>query len=131
VSSDGRATVEELLGDTRPRHITVFHLVAEGKCWLERPGYERVLLSKGDVMMLPFGDYHEIGNGAYTVIGHDCHIDEDAVIDGAIVWPNSWIDREASVGAIIAGRHCHFGRNVEVDSGVFGDKSVVTDYSKA
>ena len=69
--------------------------------------------------------------GAYSVIGHDCHVDEDAVIDGAIVWPNSWIDREASVGAIIAGRHCHFGRNVEVDSGVFGDKSVVTDYSKA
>jgi AraC-like DNA-binding protein len=68
VSSDGRATVEELLGGTRPRHITVFHLVAEGNCWLDRPGYERVLLCKGDVMMLPFGDYHELGNGEAPVV---------------------------------------------------------------
>jgi AraC-like DNA-binding protein len=64
VSSDGRAAVEEMLGGSRPRHISVFHLVAEGQCWLDRPGYERVLLSKGDVMMLPFGGYHELGNGA-------------------------------------------------------------------
>ena len=68
--------------------------------------------------------------GAYSVIGRDCHIDEDVVVDGAILWPNTWIDREASVGSIIAARHCHFGRNVEVDAGVFGDKSVITDYSK-
>jgi NDP-sugar pyrophosphorylase family protein len=68
--------------------------------------------------------------GAYSVIGRDCHIDEDVVIDGAILWPNTWVDREASLGSIIAGRHCHFGRNVEVDAGVFGDKSVITDYSK-
>ncbi len=68
VSSDGRLTVEDLLGGTRPRHITVFHLVAEGRCWLDRPGYERVLLSKGDVMMLPFGDYHALGNGDAPVV---------------------------------------------------------------
>ncbi len=68
IGSDGRATVVELLGGQRPRHITVFHLVAEGQCWLDRRGYERVLLSKGDVMMLPFGDYHELGNGEAPVI---------------------------------------------------------------
>jgi AraC-like DNA-binding protein len=68
VSSDGQSTVVELLGGVRPRHITVFHLVAEGQCWLGRPGYERVLLSKGDVMMLPFGDYHELGSGEAPVI---------------------------------------------------------------
>src|SRR6476661_3844216 len=33
--------------------------------------------------------------GAYSVIGRDCHIDEDAVVDGAILWPNTWVDREA------------------------------------
>lgn len=69
--------------------------------------------------------------GPHTVLGHHCHIDEDAVLEGAILWPNTWVDREARIGAAIAGRHCHFGRNVEIGDGVFGDKSVVTDYSKA
>ena len=68
VSSDGLTAVEELLGGVRPRHVTVFHLVAEGRCWLDRQGYERVLLSKGDVMMLPFGDYHELGNGGGAAV---------------------------------------------------------------
>ena len=36
-----------------------------------------------------------------------------------------------SIGAALAGRHCHFGRNVEIgDDAIFGDKSQVTDYSK-
>jgi NDP-sugar pyrophosphorylase family protein len=68
----------------------------------------------------------------YSVIGKHSHIGEDAVIDGAILWPNTWVDREARIGSALAGRHCHFGRNVEVnDQAIFGDKSVVTDYSKA
>lgn len=68
LGSEGCTLVERLLGGLRPRHITVFHLVAEGKCWLDRPGYERVLLEKGDVMMLPFGDYHELGSGEAPVV---------------------------------------------------------------
>src|SRR5262245_9127635 len=69
--------------------------------------------------------------GPYSVIGRHCHVAEDAVIDGAILWPNTWVDTETRIGAAIAGRHCHFGRNVTVGDGIFGDKSVVTDYSKA
>ena len=69
--------------------------------------------------------------GPYSVIGKQCHIAEDAAIDGAILWPNTWVDREARIGSAIAGRNCHFGRNVEVgDAAIFGDKSVVTDYTK-
>ena len=68
--------------------------------------------------------------GPYSVLGHHCHIEEDAVVDGAILWPNTWVDREARIGPIIAGRHCHFGRNVQMGGGIFGDKSVVTDYSR-
>jgi NDP-sugar pyrophosphorylase family protein len=68
--------------------------------------------------------------GPYSVLGHHCHVDEDAVVDGAILWPNTWIDREARVGPTIAGRHCHFGRNVEAGDTVLGDKSVITDYSR-
>jgi NDP-sugar pyrophosphorylase family protein len=68
--------------------------------------------------------------GRHSVIGHHCHIDEDAAIDGAILWPNTWVDREARLTDTIAGRHCHFGRNVHVGDAVLGDKSVVTDYSR-
>jgi mannose-1-phosphate guanylyltransferase len=70
--------------------------------------------------------------GPYSVIGRHCHVAEQANIEGAILWPNTWVDREARIGAVLAGRHCHFGRNVGVaDGAIFGDKSVITDYSSA
>ena len=70
--------------------------------------------------------------GAYSVLGRHCHVGENATVSGAILWPNTWVDSEARVGAVIAGRHCHFGRNTRVgDGAIFGDKSLVTDYSQA
>jgi ADP-glucose pyrophosphorylase len=65
------------------------------------------------------------------VLGRHCHVAENAIVEGAILWSNTWVDSEARVGAAIAGRHCHFGRNVEVGPALFGDKSVITDYSRA
>ena len=52
--------------------------------------------------------------------------------NGAILWPNTWVgQRSARRRDAIAGRHCHFGRNVDVgDDAMFGDKSVVTDFSR-
>ena len=70
--------------------------------------------------------------GPYSVIGRHSHIAAGASVTGAILWPNTWVDDDARIAGAIAGRHCHFGRNVEVgDGAMFGDKSVVTDYSKA
>jgi NDP-sugar pyrophosphorylase family protein len=70
--------------------------------------------------------------GPYAVIGRHCHIGEGAVVDGAILWPNTWVDSDAKLVGTIAGRHSHFGRSVEIGAtAIFGDKSVVTDYSKA
>jgi NDP-sugar pyrophosphorylase family protein len=69
--------------------------------------------------------------GPYAVIGRQCHIEEHAVIDNAIVWANSRISQEAIVRRSILGRHCHVGRNATIEDGVvLGDKSVVTDYSR-
>jgi mannose-1-phosphate guanylyltransferase len=69
--------------------------------------------------------------GPYSVIGKNCHIGENAVIDGAVLWPNSWVETEAHIGATLGGRHCHFGRNSRVSDGtMLGDKSVVTDFSQ-
>jgi mannose-1-phosphate guanylyltransferase len=68
--------------------------------------------------------------GAYSVIGRQCHIEEHAVVEQAIVWANTRISQEAVVRRSIVGRHCHIGRSVTIDDGiVLGDKSVVTDYS--
>jgi NDP-sugar pyrophosphorylase family protein len=69
--------------------------------------------------------------GPYSVVGRQCHVEEHAVIDHAIVWANSRISQEAVVRRAILGRHCHVGRNAIVGDGVvLGDKSVVTDFSK-
>ena len=49
----------------------------------------------------------------YSVIGRQTHVDEAAVIDDSIIWPNGWIGREATVRGAILGRNCHIGRNVD------------------
>ena len=69
--------------------------------------------------------------GPYAVIGRQCHLEEQAVVDHAIVWANSRISQEAVVRRSILGRHCHVGRSAIVQDGaVLGDKSVLTDYSR-
>jgi NDP-sugar pyrophosphorylase family protein len=86
-----------------------------GPCFID----EGVVLKAG-VKVLP-----------HSVIGRQTHVDEAAVIDGAIIWPNGWIGREAVVRGSILGRNCHVGRNSTVESPVvLGDKTVLTDYSK-
>jgi NDP-sugar pyrophosphorylase family protein len=66
----------------------------------------------------------------YSVIGRQSHVDEGAVIDGSIIWPNGWIGREAVVRGSILGRNCHVGRNATINSpALLGDKTVITDYS--
>ena len=70
--------------------------------------------------------------GPYSVIGRQTQIEEDAVINGAVIWPNCRISREAHIRDAIVGRHCHIGRNVSVNAGaVLGDKTTLTDYTKA
>jgi NDP-sugar pyrophosphorylase family protein len=69
--------------------------------------------------------------GPYTVIGRQCQVEEDAVVERSIVWAGSRVGRDAAVRESILGRHCHVGRSAAVDGGiVLGDKSVITDYSK-
>jgi len=70
--------------------------------------------------------------GPYSVIGRQTLVEEDATVDAAILWPNCRVNREASVRNAILGRNCFVGRNVTVDGGaVLGDKTTLTDYTKA
>ena len=67
----------------------------------------------------------------YSVIGRQTHVEESAVIEDSIIWPNGWIGQEAHIAGSILGRNCHVGRNAVVDPGaVLGDKTVITDYSR-
>jgi NDP-sugar pyrophosphorylase family protein len=69
--------------------------------------------------------------GPYSVVGRQCHIEEHASVERAIVWANTRISQEASVRGSILGRQCHIGRNASIEHHVIlGDKSVVTDYSR-
>src|SRR5689334_10590643 len=61
--------------------------------------------------------------GPYAIVGRQCHIEEHAVIERAIVWANSRVSQEAVVREAILGRQAHIGRNAAVGSGVvLGDK---------
>ena len=67
----------------------------------------------------------------YSVIGRQTHIEEGAVVEASIVWPNGWIGPEASLRGSILGRNCHVGRSAIIESpAVLGDKTVITDYSR-
>jgi NDP-sugar pyrophosphorylase family protein len=66
----------------------------------------------------------------YSVIGRQTHIEEGAIVDGAIVWPNGWIGAEAALHGAILGRNVHIGRNAVLRSpAVLGDKTAITDFS--
>jgi mannose-1-phosphate guanylyltransferase len=68
--------------------------------------------------------------GPYSVLGHGCLVEEDARIEGSILWAMGRVGQEATVTNAIAGRHVHVGRGASVGADVvLGDKSVVTDYS--
>src|SRR5512145_2530671 len=43
----------------------------------------------------------------YSVIGRQAHVEDEAVVDGSIIWPNGWIGRQAVVRGAILGRNCH------------------------
>jgi NDP-sugar pyrophosphorylase family protein len=89
--------------------------IIEGPCWVD----EGVVVKAGARL------------GPYSVVGHQCHIEEHALIEQSIVWANCRISQEAVVRRSIVGRNCHIGRNALVEDGVvLGDKSVVTDYSR-
>ena len=70
--------------------------------------------------------------GPYSVIGRQTQLEENAVVEGAIIWPNCRISRDAEVRNAIVGRNCHVGRNVTLDGGaVLGDKTTLTDFTRA
>lgn len=44
------------------RRLVLFHLVAQGECWIALPAGRREQLVSGDIVMLPYGDVHTMAS---------------------------------------------------------------------
>lgn len=53
----------ELAALLRPgaERLIAFHIVAAGRCWVSLEDGERLWASRGDVIVLPYGDQHRVG----------------------------------------------------------------------
>ncbi len=45
------------------RHMSIFHLIADGSCTLELSSGERRTVNAGDILLMPFADDHKFWNG--------------------------------------------------------------------
>jgi len=118
---DGRYAAAPFIGVAAPRTWIAGDAKIEDGATVEGPCFidEGTLVKAGAKV------------GPYSVIGRQTQIEEDAVIGGAVIWPNCRISREACVRDAIPGRNCHIGRNVSVSAGaVLGDKTTLTDFTK-
>lgn len=58
----GARTIGQHLHSETTR-LVIFHIVADGRCWLEVEGQDRQLLTKGDLVGFPHGHAHRMGCG--------------------------------------------------------------------
>lgn len=66
-----------------------------------------------------------------SVLGPGVFVEEKAVIENSVIWAHTRIATLAEIRDALVGRSCHIGRNATVSAGsVFGDKTVLTDYSR-
>ena len=66
-----------------------------------------------------------------SVVGASAVVAEDAIVDGAILWPESVVGAGATVRGAIVGRRARVEANTAVSPGaILGDDSVVTAFSK-
>jgi NDP-sugar pyrophosphorylase family protein len=67
-----------------------------------------------------------------SVLGVGVHVEEHAIIENSVIWSHTRVSGSAEIRSAIVGRSCHIGRNVLIRPGaVLGDKTVLTDYTKA
>ena len=68
---------------------------------------------------------------ADSVVGARATVGRDAVVDGAILWPDSTVESAAAVRDAVVGRGVRIEANAVVGPGtVLGDESVVTAFSQ-
>lgn len=50
------------------RQIILFHVIAQGRCWIEIDGGDRLWAGAGDVVVFPYGDQHRMGGERDAVL---------------------------------------------------------------
>jgi NDP-sugar pyrophosphorylase family protein len=119
---DGRFVAPPFAGLTGPRRCIAPDVRIEDGATIEDPVFidEGVLVKAGARL------------GPYAVLGRQTQVEEEAIIERAIVWPNCRIGSQSSIADAVLGRQCHIGRNVSLNSGaVLGDKTTLTDFTRA
>jgi AraC-like DNA-binding protein len=48
------------------RRLVLFHIIAEGSCWIKLNGGQQLEASEGDVVVLPYADQHAMGVAEHT-----------------------------------------------------------------
>src|SRR5688500_17713197 len=54
--------LKQLLELADDKRLILFHLVPEGRCWVELRNGDRVELEGGDVVVIPYADQHRVGS---------------------------------------------------------------------
>lgn len=67
---------------SRLRHVSVFHLVADGACRLETAAGETCDLSKGDLVLVPFTAEHRVWSGEPKSFGNAPDLIREGPING-------------------------------------------------
>ena len=64
---------DERMPMARMTHISIFHLIASGRCKIEIATGERKTVSAGDILLVPFADAHKFwsGDGVEMAIAED------------------------------------------------------------
>jgi AraC-like DNA-binding protein len=75
-------TAEEYTALLRPGsgRLTIFHVVASGRCWVSQADGVRHWADAGDVIVLPYGDQHHVGG----------QLEAEMVSIAALIDPEPW-----------------------------------------
>jgi AraC-like DNA-binding protein len=63
-------------------HVIIFHLLTEGRAFCRLESGEQVSLSAGDIVMVPHGDRHVLGNGAGVAAVNDSEKLSEVIAQG-------------------------------------------------
>lgn len=67
-------------------HVIMFHLLTEGRAFVRLENGERDTLSAGDLVMIPHGDPHIMGNGGSTTAVNDSEELAEIIQSGLKLW---------------------------------------------
>jgi AraC-like DNA-binding protein len=67
-------------------HVIIFHLLTEGRAFIRLENGERETLNAGDLVMIPHGDPHVMGNGGLTKAVNDSEQLAGVIQQGLKVW---------------------------------------------